>query len=170
MPGTPDTPAQTLLGFDFGTAQIGVAVGQTVTASTRGLCVLKAHDGRPDWTQITTLVTEWQPSMLLVGLPLNMDGSESEFCRRCRKFARRLTARTGLKVVMVDERLSTAIAKSEHWQTPRTQHNKPMSGKRGNSRLRRAANHNYRDNPIDAEAAALIMQTWLNEPECGLEP
>lgn len=148
----PETPAQIVLCFDFGTGQIGVAVGQTVVASARGLGVLKARDGKPDWEQISSLVDEWGPDQLLVGLPLNMDGSESEFCRRCRKFARRLVARTGLKALMVDERLSTVSAKAERLQN------------------RSGGNGNYRENPVDAEAAALILQTWLSSPDCGLQP
>lgn len=148
----PEPARQIILCFDFGTGQIGVAVGQTVAATTRGLGVLKALDGKPDWQELAELVAEWDPDRLLVGLPLNMDGSESEFCRRCRKFARRLIARTGLKVQMVDERLSTAEAKSARFLR---QPNKQGS---------------YRDKPVDAEAAALILQTWLDSPDCALEP
>ncbi|KKK61015.1 hypothetical protein LCGC14_3018540, partial [marine sediment metagenome] len=66
----------TLLAFDFGTRQIGVAVGQTLSGSANPLTVLKARDGIPDWTQIASLLEEWKPDRLLVGLPLNMDGSE----------------------------------------------------------------------------------------------
>lgn len=152
----PDVPAQTILSFDFGVGQIGVAVGQTVAASARGLQVLKARDGKPDWGQVEALIEQWRPDQLLIGLPLNMDGSESEFCRRCRKFARRLSARTGLKATMVDERLSTASAKSERFQHERS--------------VNKSASNNYRENPIDAEAAALILQTWLYSPDCGLAP
>ena len=66
-----------LLGFDYGTKQIGVAVGQAVTGQARELCVLKAQNGLPDWSQIEALLREWQPDALVVGLPLNMDGSSS---------------------------------------------------------------------------------------------
>lgn len=173
MPDAPDISAQTILCFDFGTGQIGVAVGQTVAASARGLSVLKARDGQPNWAQVAALVEQWRPDQLLVGLPLNMDGTESEFCRRCRKFARRLSARTGLKATMVDERLSTASAKSERFQSEeviggKRQKRSSQSSVRSGSRS--GASDNYRDNPVDAEAAALILQTWLYNPACGLEP
>ena len=169
----PDIPAQTILCFDFGTGQIGVAVGQTVAASARGLSVLKARDGQPDWSQVMTLIEQWRPDQLLVGLPLNMDGSESEFCRRCRKFARRLAARGRLQVLMVDERLSTASAKSERFSEGLPVAGKRRKGAAGQGRRRGvsgSASGNYRENPVDAEAAALILQTWLSQPECGLEP
>lgn len=141
----------TLLAFDFGTRQIGVAVGQTLSGSANPLTVLKARDGIPDWTQIASLLEEWKPDRLLVGLPLNMDGSESDFCVRTRKFARRLHGRFGLKVSMVDERLSTFEAK----QLAR-EHNKQQGS--------------YRDQPIDDLAAAMILQSWMSDPELAIDP
>ena len=78
-----------LLGFDYGTKQIGVAVGQAVTGQARELCVLKAQNGVPDWTQIEALLREWQPDALVVGLPYNMDDTEAELAARARRFGRR---------------------------------------------------------------------------------
>lgn len=71
--------ARTILCFDYGTKSIGVAVGSELTGSATLLAALKAKDGIPDWQQIERLIKEWQPQLLLVGLPLNMDGSEQEF-------------------------------------------------------------------------------------------
>ena len=98
---------QRLLGFDYGTRQIGVAVGQTLTGSAQPLLVLKARDGVPDWRQIAALIDEWKPDALVVGLPLNMDGTPSDMSARAEKFARRLEGRYRLTVHCVDERLST---------------------------------------------------------------
>ncbi|WP_461516941.1 Holliday junction resolvase RuvX [Porticoccus sp.] len=156
MPATPDaTPAarqpRSLLAFDFGTGQIGVAVGQTLTNTANPLTVLKARDGIPSWQQIEQLLLEWQPDQLLVGLPLNMDGSESEFCQRARKFARRLHGRFGISVVMVDERLTTFEAKGH-------QH---AQGKRATS---------YRQQPVDDLAAVIILETWLSDPSAAVSP
>jgi putative Holliday junction resolvase len=75
------------------------------------LTVLQAKNGVPDWVQIKLLFDEWKPNHVLVGLPLNMDGSESDFCLRARKFARRIHGKFGIKVGMVDERLSSFDAK-----------------------------------------------------------
>lgn len=135
---------QRLLGFDYGTRQIGVAVGQTLTRNAQPLRVLKARDGVPDWQQIAALIDEWKPDALVVGLPLNMDGSPSDMSARAQKFARRLEGRYQLTVHCVDERLSTFEAK----QTLRDSRRTPSS---------------YRDDPVDALAAALLLQTWLGE-------
>jgi len=148
--GTPKLNTQKpscVMAFDFGTRQIGLAVGQTLTASGRPLAVLKARDGQPSWQQIADHIKQWQPDTLIVGLPLNMDGSESPFCQRARKFARRLQGRMVLPVKMVDERLSTAEAKS-----------------------RGGRHDSYRENPVDSEAACLILETWLQDPALGILP
>lgn len=103
---------RTLLCFDYGTKSIGVAVGSELTGSATLLPALKARDGIPQWEQIEQLIKEWQPQLLLVGLPLNMDGTEQEFTARTRKFANRLHGRFGLPIALHDERLSTADARS----------------------------------------------------------
>ena len=65
----------TLLAFDFGTKSIGVAIGQQLTGTARPLMALKAQDGTPDWSRIEALLKEWLPDRVVVGLPLNMDGT-----------------------------------------------------------------------------------------------
>lgn len=137
----------TALAFDFGVGQIGVAVGQTLTGSATPLTVLKARDGRPDWSQIESLLADWRPHLLLVGLPLNMDGTESDFCARARKFARRLHGRFGLEVKMVDERLTTREAKS-----------------------RAGYRESYRTQPVDNLAAQILLESWLNDPAGASDP
>ena len=132
-----------LLGFDYGSKQIGVAVGQAVTGQARELCVLKAQNGVPDWTQIERLLKEWQPDALVVGLPLNMDGTPSEMSARAEKFARRLHGRFQLPVFTHDERLTTFEAKGQRL----------AQGQRGG----------YRERPVDALAAALLLEGWLQQ-------
>jgi putative Holliday junction resolvase len=134
-----------VLGFDFGLKQIGVSVGQTVTGSARPLTLLKANDGKPQWPQIEKLIGEWQPMLLVVGLPLNMDGTESSMSARARKFANRLHGRYGLKVELHDERLSSQAVRS----------GLADGGSQGGSR--RIAH-----NKIDALAAAVVLQSWLD--------
>ncbi|HZJ93568.1 MAG TPA: Holliday junction resolvase RuvX [Thiopseudomonas sp.] len=137
------TPApQLLLGFDYGTKQIGVAVGQMITQSARELCDLKARDGIPNWEQIEALIKEWQPDALVVGLPLHMDGTPSDMCVRAEKFARRLNGRFNLPVHTHDERLTTFEAKGQRLS---------QGQQRGS----------YREQPVDALAAALLLQGWL---------
>ena len=100
-----------VLGFDFGTKKTGVATGQSITATAAPLAPLAMRDGIPDWLVIERLLKEWQPQALLVGLPLNMDDTESELSHLARKFARRLHGRFNLPVFMVDERLTSRAAR-----------------------------------------------------------
>ena len=136
-------PLRLLLGFDYGTKQIGVAVGQAVTGQARELKVLKAQNGVPDWQQVEALVREWQPDAMVVGLPLNMDGTPSDMSARAEKFARRLNGRFNLPVFTHDERLTTFEAKGH--------------------RLAQGQRDGYRDRPVDALAAALLLEGWLAE-------
>ncbi|WNZ56631.1 Holliday junction resolvase RuvX [Microbulbifer sp. EKSA008] len=131
----------TALAFDFGTRSIGVAYGQSLTGGARELAPLPAKDGKPNWDSVEGLIKEWQPHLLLVGLPLNMDGSESEFGVRARKFSQRLHGRYGLPVELIDERLSTRAAKEEANER----------GHRGN----------YAQDPVDSIAARIILEDWL---------
>ncbi|WP_019603722.1 Holliday junction resolvase RuvX [Teredinibacter turnerae] len=134
---------ETILAFDFGTRSIGVAVGQTLTLSANELPTLKAKDGIPDWQQLEQLFTEWQPNLVVVGLPVNMDGSEMEMTRRARKFGNRLNGRFNQVVAFFDERLTTRAAKEEA----------AAHGHRGN----------YRAKPVDSIAARLILEGWMSE-------
>jgi len=103
----------TMLSFDFGTKSIGVAVGQQLTGTARPLTAIKAQDGIPDWNLIERLLKEWQPDLVVVGLPLNMDGTEQPLTARARKFANRLHGRFGVQVELHDERLSTVEARAD---------------------------------------------------------
>lgn len=123
------------MAFDFGMGKIGVAVGQTITMSATALTILKARDGIPDWQQIGDLIKEWQPSQLVVGLPLNMDGTESEMSRLAEKFSRKLHGRFNLPCSTMDERLSSF----------------------------EAAEYAEKDQLVDAIAAKLILETWLSQ-------
>lgn len=101
----------TLLGFDFGTKSIGVAVGQTITSNAQPLTALAAKDGQPQWPLVEQLVATWQPDYFVVGLPLNMDGTEQPLTQLARKFGQRLHGRFGLPVQYQDERLTTTAAR-----------------------------------------------------------
>lgn len=133
-----------VLGFDFGTRSIGVAVGQMITGQARELCNLKAENGIPKWEEIEKLIKEWKPDVLIVGKPLNMDGTESPLCARTKKFANRLNGRFNLPAYEHDERLTTFEAKGERMA---------QGGQRGS----------FRDNPVDAIAARLVLQSWIDE-------
>ena len=101
-----------LLAFDFGLRHIGVATGQFITKTATGIATLDAKDGNPLWEEMSTLVKAWEPSIFLVGLPLNMDDTESEISIRARRFAGKLIQNFNLPTEMVDERLTTREALS----------------------------------------------------------
>jgi putative Holliday junction resolvase len=100
-----------LLAFDFGLNNIGVASGQAITRSAGAVTTLKARAGVPDWKAVDALVREWQPDVLVVGLPLNMDKTMSAMAKRAKQFAAALRARYALDVEMVDERLTSFEAR-----------------------------------------------------------
>jgi putative Holliday junction resolvase len=134
---------QTLMAFDYGKKRIGLAVGQRLLQSANGIGYVNATDGKPNWDQLDAFVKEWQPDGFVVGLPLNMDGSESDMSKRANKFSNRLHGRYGKPSFTIDERLSTFAAKEEA----------------------RAQGHkgHYKSDPVDALAAQFILETWLNE-------
>lgn len=144
---------QTIMAFDYGLRQIGVAHGQTLTANAEGIGILQASDGVPNWDDVKAMLNEWKPNLILVGLPLNMDGSESELSRLARKFARRLQGRFNVDALMVDERLTSQDAKSSLRD--------PSSNKKSNK---------IDLTKIDHLAAALILQSWLDQPNLGQQP
>lgn len=128
----------TYLGFDFGLKRIGVAVGQALTRSATALETLRAVKDKPDFDAIARLIARWQPVGLVVGLPLNMDGSETDITPRVRRFANQLRERYRLPVHMMDERLSTHEAERLLAQSGSKQRN-----------------------DSDKLAAQLILQSWL---------
>ena len=134
---------RTVLAFDFGLRQIGIAVGNTALKTAQPLAIVSAKNGKPDWQALEKVVQEWLPDLLVVGDPLNMDGSAGEMSERARKFARRMHGRWGTAFEMADERLSSFEAKQDMREL----------GHRGD----------YKDKPIDSYAAELILQTWFRE-------
>ncbi|RJT23133.1 Holliday junction resolvase RuvX [Buttiauxella izardii] len=132
----------TLLAFDFGTKSIGVAVGQRITGTARPLTAIKAQDGTPDWNVIEKILKEWQPDEVVVGLPLNMDGTEQPLTARARKFANRLHGRFGVKVALQDERLSTVEARAGLFE-----HGGFRALNKGS---------------IDSASAVIILESWFD--------
>ena len=110
MPTDMTDTMETLLAFDFGEKRIGIAIGQTVTRTATPLETIPVRRARPDWNAIDRVIRAWNPGALVVGLPLNMDGTDQWMTARARRFANRLHARSGLPVHLADERLSTREA------------------------------------------------------------
>jgi putative Holliday junction resolvase len=102
-----------VIGFDFGMKYIGMAVGQKISKTASPITSLIVKNKIPDWEHITTIINEWNPSALIVGLPLNMDGTMQPIAIAAQTFAQELERIYKLPVYMVDERLSTWEAKTQ---------------------------------------------------------
>ena len=129
-----------ILAFDFGTHRIGMAFGQALTGTASPLPILPARDGIPDWQKLGKIIEEWQPDAFVVGVPLNMDGTEGPITPRARKFANRLHGRFHKPIYTMDERLSTIEAKEKLAEC----NNKNSIG-------------------LDSMAATLILESWFRE-------
>ena len=114
-PSPPLRPAAsgTVLAFDFGLKRIGVAVGETLLGRANALTTIAAETNEARFAAVARLIEEWQPALLLVGLPLSLDGAEHGMTVRCRRFANQLHGRFGLPVTLTDERLTSAVADAE---------------------------------------------------------
>ena len=144
-PGRPDVSG-TLIGFDFGERRIGVAVGETATGIASPLTTIDTPATAARLDAISKLVREWRPVAFVVGLPRYPDGAEHPVAKLAGKFARRLEAQHQVPVVFVDETLTSAAA--------------------GQS-LRESGTRAARAGEIDAVAAAIILQSFLDAREPG---
>lgn len=136
---------QTLLAFDYGVKKMGVAVGNTVTQTANPLAIIAMNNGQPNWQNLLELILHWQATTIVVGLPFNMDGTDSILSKRAHKFARRLAhqlkeIRWQFQLYLVDERLSSKEARQLAWQMG----------------LLKESNK-----PIDNIAACILLSSWL---------
>ncbi|MDV7106292.1 Holliday junction resolvase RuvX [Vibrio sp. TH_r3] len=134
--------SRTIIAFDFGTKSIGSAIGQDITGTATPLKAFKANDGVPNWDNIEKLLKEWQPDLIVVGLPTDLHGKELDsITPRAKKFANRLHGRFGYPVEMHDERLSTAEARASLFE---------MGGYKALNK-----------GNIDCQSAVVILQSWF---------
>jgi putative Holliday junction resolvase len=146
----PTPPETTVLAFDFGTRRIGVAVGNTLTRVAHPLAVIDEEAAAPRFAAVAALVGEWQPGLLVVGMPVHADGTPHAMTARARRFARQLAGRHGLPVVEADERHTTQEAQAVLDAAGR-------GGRRGRTER-------------DALAAQAILQGYFDEPGAGRSP
>jgi len=125
----------TVMSFDFGLKRIGVAVGNLLIKQAQPLTIIDAATNEAKFAAIGRLIDEWQPSSVVVGLPLHPDGAEHEMTLRCRRFANQITGRFGVATVLIDERYTSAV----------------LSASRGEH--------------VDSQAAALILQQFFDTHE-----
>lgn len=139
----------TLLGLDYGVKKMGMALGNTLTATARPFDILAMDNGQPDWDNLLGIIESWQIGVVVIGLPLNMDGSESMLSKRCAKFARRLAHRLGerhlaVEVLLSDERLTSREAREIAWELG----------------LMKSP-----QDPIDDISACLILNAFFDNPD-----
>ena len=136
---------RSVIGFDFGLKRIGLATGQTITGTASPLATLQAVNQQPDWESIEKQIRQWKPDALIVGIPYQPDGGESDITRAARNFSRKLEHRFNLPVYTIDESLSSYEAEEQLRQDIKiSKHNK---------------------HEIDKMAAAIIVQSWLNSQQ-----
>jgi putative holliday junction resolvase len=139
--------AHVVLGFDFGQRRIGVACGDTVSRAATPLDAVPAGSAGPRWEVIESVLREWQPALAVVGLPYNVDGSDSAMTQAARQFAAELERRGRLRVVLVDERYSSREAEA-----------RLKSARASGVRRRRVVKAD-----VDAAAACIILERWFTE-------
>jgi len=135
--------------FDFGTRKIGIAVANRLSGTTTALATMPARDGVPEWREIEALIQEWQPDVLVVGLPSNTDDTDSAMTQRARDFGAWLSAKSGLAVEEIDERFTSTEAEG----VLRDQ-------RRDGTRTRRV-----RPEDVDRMAARLMAETWVRSAD-----
>ncbi|MGO8828266.1 MAG: Holliday junction resolvase RuvX [Steroidobacteraceae bacterium] len=150
-PGAPapvsSAAAQVILAFDFGRRRIGVACGDTVSRSAAPLGAVPVRPAGLPWDALGSLMREWRPAVLVVGLPYNVDGTESGQAGAARGFADELARRYALPVRLVDERYSSLEAGT-----------RLKDARESGARKRRVSKPD-----VDAAAACIILERWFNE-------
>lgn len=140
-------PAGALLGIDFGQRTVGVAVGHRLTASARPLDPIRYRDSDSLMAALDEVLRQWRPAVVVIGLPLAGDGSESDMSRRVRDFAARLSGKhSGVEIHFQDERLTSHAAAERH------------ASRRQQGRARRSDAQR-----LDSVAASLILESWMQE-------
>ena len=130
-----------LLGFDYGRKRIGVASGQLITATASALETVRVYKQGPDWQRFDHLVEQWQPGLMVLGISRHADGTDSPLTPKIREFAEQLQQRYGCEVETIDEYLSSSEA----------------------SQLLRDSGASPEGDHLDALAAQLILQSWIDQ-------
>jgi len=143
MPDTPDLGPKTILAIDFGLRRIGIAIGQSITASASPLGVVRNSEEGPDFDGLGMLIDEWLPSLIVVGLPTHADGTPSDMTAHVESFIEEL-GRYSLPIETIDERNTSTDAKA-------VLKNARAAGSRG--RIKKEM--------IDSAAAVFIAERYL---------
>jgi putative Holliday junction resolvase len=133
------------LGFDFGLKRIGIASGDTISATAAPCAAVRMAPQGADWAAIEQLLRRYAPDVLVVGAPKHADGSDSALAGAADRFAAELARRSGLPVERADEFASSIEAGAALKQ----------------ARERGVRRRRVQRADIDAAAAAIILTRWL---------
>ena len=141
-----------ILALDYGVKKMGMALGNSITETALAFDILVMNNGQPDWDNLLGIIKVWGVSKVIVGLPLNMDGSSSMLSKRAHKFARRLAHRImeqhlPVVVSLCDERLTSVAAREIAWENGWIQHER---------------------DPIDDISACILMSTYFADPNSSI--
>jgi putative holliday junction resolvase len=154
----PDAGHQgTVLAFDFGEKRIGVAVGEWTLRQAHPLLVIHGEANADRFAAIAALISEWQPTSLVVGLPVSLDGAAHAMTARATRFANQLRGRFSLPVAYADERLSSVEAEERLRE----------SGSHAKSSGKNAKSHKAH---LDALAAQIILEGYFEQASAGVSP
>ena len=148
----PEVKPHLILALDYGVKKMGMALGNTITETARAFDILAMNNGQPDWDNLLGIIKVWGVAKVVVGLPLNMDGSSSMLSKRAHKFARRLAHRImeqhlPVTVSLCDERLTSVAAREIAWENGWIKHERA---------------------PIDDISACILMSTYFADPNTSL--
>ncbi len=135
----------TILCFDFGLVRTGVAIGNTITKTAAPECTLISKNNKPDWDNITRLINTWKPSQLVVGLPADLDGSDSPLKPAITRFCNQLNGRYNLPVAQENEQFTSIEAAQRLKETRQRGRKKKISKE-----------------DIDQISATIILENYFN--------
>lgn len=131
-----------IISFDLGKTNVGIAIGQTITKTATPLTTLKANKWEVNWIEIEKILIEWKPSIIVIGLPLNMNGTMQNTTKKAFNFAKKIYKKFSINFEFQDERLTTIESKEYLFNL-------------GGSK--------FLNKNINSEAAAIILETWIRK-------
>ena len=134
-----------LIGFDFGTKKIGVAIAQTITKTATPMPAIKMINGQPRWNELDTIISDYKPNKAIIGLPDSKNENTTNLIKKIKIFSSALEKKYTIPTILINEGLSTQIAKQE------------LKEKRNSGILK----NRIKKGQADSTAAKIILEQWL---------
>ncbi len=149
-----------ILAIDFGFSKMGLAIGNIQMKSSTALGILRAKNGVPIWDDLDKVIHQWKPKMLLIGYPINMDGTESTMSKLVEEFAESLNNRYSIDYELIDERLSSFEAKGI--LIGQYHLNNTFNRKRQKKQKKQKRQKKYNLQEVDSIAASILLDNWFS--------